>query len=214
VSRFDDLVASLCPGGVEFCPLSDCLDYEQPSKYLVKSTNYDERYDTPVLTAGQTFTLGYTDETEGVYPASADDPVVIFDDFTTAFKWVDFPFKAKSSAMKMLTAKPGGVVSLRYAWYAMQTTSYAPQDHARQWIGTYSQFRIPVPPMEIQDEVVRTLDLFISLDAELERERDARRRQFAHYRDALLAFADDNEAEWTTLVLQQRPEIFGSASIM
>jgi hypothetical protein len=61
-----------------------------------KSANYDDTFETPVLTAGKMFILGYTDETEGTYPASPESPVVIFDDFTTAFKWVDFPFKAKS----------------------------------------------------------------------------------------------------------------------
>ena len=53
----------------------------------------------PVLTAGKSFVLGYTNETQGVY---TQVPVVIFDDFTTDSKYVDFPFKAKSSAMKIL----------------------------------------------------------------------------------------------------------------
>ncbi|HHY55521.1 MAG TPA: restriction endonuclease subunit S, partial [Chloroflexi bacterium] len=173
MSRIDELIAELCPDGVEFKELDDLLDYEQPGKYLVDSTAYDDSYTTPVLTAGQTFILGYTDETNGIYPASPENPVIIFDDFTTAFKWVDFPFKAKSSAMKMLTPKPDALESLRYAYYAMQTISYAPQDHARQWIGTYSKFRIPVPPPQIQREIVKVLDTFTQLEAELEAELEA-----------------------------------------
>jgi len=199
VSRFDDLISELCPDGVRFRALADVLGYEQPGKYLVQSTSYDDRCTTPVLTAGQTFILGYTDELDGVYPASPENPVIIFDDFTTAFKWVDFPFKAKSSAMKMLTPKSSGLVSLRYAYYAMQTIRYAPQDHARQWIGIYSQFRIPIPPAEVQREIVRVLDLFTSLDAELRAELDARRLQFAHCRDALMTFTEDGQASWATL---------------
>lgn len=77
---------SFAPGGVKFIELSKLLDYEQPGKYLVDSTAYVDSHATPVLTAGKTFILGYTDESSGIYPASLNEPVIIFDDFTTAFK--------------------------------------------------------------------------------------------------------------------------------
>jgi type I restriction enzyme S subunit len=198
MSRIDQLIAELCPEGVEFKELGELLDYEQPGKYLVESIAYDDSHSTPVLTAGQTFILGYTDETDGIYPASPKEPVIIFDDFTTAFKWVDFSFKAKSSAMKMLTPKPDILESLRYAYYAMQTITYTPQDHARQWIGTYSKFRIPMPPLEVQREIVKVLDTFAKLEAELEAELEARRRQYQYYRDTLLAFGDQ-DVRWATM---------------
>ena len=105
MSKLQDLIDSLCPNGVEFKPLGDLLDYEQPTKYIVRSTEYDDSYKTPVLTAGQSFILGYTDEEDGIYQASKESPVIIFDDFTTSFHWVDFPFKVKSSAMKILYPK-------------------------------------------------------------------------------------------------------------
>lgn len=143
MSRIEELIAELCPDGVEYRPLGGLLDYVQPSKYLVRSKNYSDSYRTPVLTAGQTFILGYTNEADGICPASPTNPVIIFDDFTTAFKRVDFPLKVKSSATKMLRPKPSGEVLLRFAYYAMQTITYQPQDHARQWISAYSQFRIP-----------------------------------------------------------------------
>ena len=84
MNRVEELLAELCPRGVEFRPLSDLVAYEQPTKYLVKSTAYGANFSIPVLTAGQTFVLGYTDEEDGIYPASAEEPVMIFDDFTTA----------------------------------------------------------------------------------------------------------------------------------
>jgi type I restriction enzyme S subunit len=189
MSRIDELIAEHCPEGVEFLSLGELLDYSQPGKYLVKSTAYDTSFNTPVLTAGQTFILGYTNEVEGIYRASSYEPVVIFDDFTTAFKWVDFDFKAKSSAMKMLTPKPG--VNLRYVWFAMQTISYSPQDHARQWIGTYSQFRIPVPPLEVQRAIVEVLDAFSKLEAELEAELEARKQQYEHYKSGAFELSSE-----------------------
>ena len=68
---------------VEWGVLGDFADYEQPTKYLVESSNYNDKFTIPVLTAGKTFILGYTDEKEGIYKAS-QNPVIIFDDFTTA----------------------------------------------------------------------------------------------------------------------------------
>ena len=104
MTKLEELVKELCPNGVEFQKIGEVVDYEQPNKYIVSSTDYDDSIGIPVLTAGQTFILGYTNEKTGVYSASKENPVIIFDDFTGAFKWVDFNFKVKSSAIKMLKA--------------------------------------------------------------------------------------------------------------
>lgn len=186
----DRLMAELCPDGVEYRPLGELLAYEQPTKYLVSSKDYDDSYLTPVLTAGKTFILGYTNETEGIYPASEEEPVIIFDDFTTAFKWVEFPFKAKSSAMKMLTLKSGTNSLFKYVYYAMQCIVYNSSDHARQWISKYSNIEIPVPPMAIQEAIVEILDKFTNLEAELEAELEARTLQYEYYRDSLFEALD------------------------
>lgn len=184
MSGIGKLVAELCPDGVEYKEVGDILNYEQPTKYLVSSKDYSDGYATPVLTAGKTFILGHTSETDGIYPASKRNPVIIFDDFTTDFKWVDFPFKAKSSGMKMLTVANELETSPRYVYYAMQMIPFAPLDHKRHWISEYSHFEIPVPPIGVQREVVRILDSFAELEAELE----ARKAQYGHYRDRLLDF--------------------------
>ena len=184
MSRLDELIKELCPNGVEYRKVGDIADYEQPSKYLVKSTDYNEDFETPVLTAGQTFILGYTNETDGIYPASKDKPVIIFDDFTGAFKWVDFPFKAKSSAMKMITAKEN--VLIRYLYHLMGFLNYSSDEHKRLWISIYSEFMLPVPPLEVQREIVRILDSFTLLTAELTAELTARKKQYEFYRDELL----------------------------
>ncbi|MYG43943.1 MAG: restriction endonuclease subunit S [Rhodothermaceae bacterium] len=179
---------------VEYVELGELLNYEQPSKYLVESVEYDDKFTTPVLTAGKTFVLGYTSDTDGIYAASFAEPVIIFDDFTTAFKWVEFPFKAKSSAMKIITPKSGSRINIRYIYYAMKTIPYSPQDHARQWIRVYSRLRIPVPPLETQHEIVDILDKFDALVNDLSiglpAEINARRRQYEYYRDRLLTFKE------------------------
>jgi len=110
--------------------LGELLDYEQPTKYLVKSTEYGDNHNTPVLTAGKTFILGYTDEETGIFQ---DLPTIIFDDFTTANKYVDFPFKAKSSAMKMLRPRNKDI-NLRFVFEKMQLINFKLGDHKRYWI--------------------------------------------------------------------------------
>ncbi len=189
MSKIDELIKEMCPNGVEYRKVGDIADYEQPSKYLVKSTNYNDDFATPVLTAGQTFILGYTNETDGIYPASKDKPVIIFDDFTGAFKWVDFPFKAKSSAIKMITAKEN--VLIRYLYHLMGFLNYSSDEHKRLWISTYSEFKLPIPPLPIQREIARILDNFTELTKELTKELTARKKQYEFYRDELLKFDND-----------------------
>lgn len=186
MSKIDELIQELCPDGVEYRKLGEVISYEQPTKYIVKSSNYNDKYSIPVLTAGQTFILGYTNENFCLYDASKDKPVVIFDDFTTSFHWVDFPFKVKSSAMKILTIRLSDKVDFRFVYYAMKCINYSPQDHARQWISIYSKFEIPIPPISIQQEIVNILDKFTTLEAELEAELEARKKQYEYYLNQLL----------------------------
>ena len=144
--------------------LNEVFDYVQPTPYLVSSTDYSDTYETPVLTAGKTFILGYTDETDGIFN---DLPVVIFDDFTTASKYVDFPFKAKSSAMKILTVNVG--YNIRFAYEAMQLIDFVVGGHERHWISKYSKQTIEVPSIEEQNaiaEVIATNDTEIELLAQ------------------------------------------------
>lgn len=199
MSKLHELIQRLCPNGVKFNKLGDLLDYEQPTKYLVKSTNYNDSYPIPVLTAGQTFILGYTNEKTGIYTAAKNNPTIIFDDFTTSFHWVDFNFKVKSSAMKMLRPKISNI-SFRYIYYAMKNINYLPVDHSRHWITQYSQFEISVPPLEVQNEIVRILDTFTSHTAELQAELQARKEQYEYYRNKLLLFdRNDENVKWMKL---------------
>ncbi len=195
MNRVEELIQQLCPNGVEWKKLEKVCDYEQPTKYIVKSTNYNPQFQTPVLTAGQSFVLGYTDEAYGIYKASTQHPVIIFDDFTTSFQWVDFDFKVKSSAIKILTPSCKSVL-LRFVYYLMQTIRFEAVEHTRYWISRYSQIEIPVPPLSIQQEIVRILDTFTELTANLQTELDARKKQYAYYRDWLLSFEGVDGVEW------------------
>ncbi|CYV85968.1 restriction endonuclease subunit S [Streptococcus suis] len=210
MNHIEKMLQDYCPNGVEWKELGEVLDYEQPTKYIVNSKDYNEEYPIPVLTAGQTFILGYTNETEGVYAASKEKPIIIFDDFTTASKWVDFEFKVKSSAMKILTIQNEQVskVLIRYVWHYLGTITYKPAQHGRQWIGTYSKIKIPIPPLKIQEEIVKILDKFTEYVTELTAELTLRQKQYNYFRDYLLNFDSDSsggannkvyQVEWKTL---------------
>ncbi len=131
---------------------AELLSYQQPGRFLVSGTDYVDS-GTPVLTAGKTFVLGYTTETTGIYDSL---PAIIFDDFTTDTKYVDFPFKAKSSAMKILSAKPG--VDLRFAFERMQLVDFVAVDHKRRWIAEYSKIEVDVPSIDVQRAIARIAD--------------------------------------------------------
>lgn len=189
MEKIDELIKQLCPDGVQKVPLGDVLDYEQPSKYIVKSTEYDNSYNIPVLTAGKGFLLGYTNEQAGVYAASEENPTIIFDDFVTSFHWVDFPFKVKSSAMKMLTCKNKGN-SFRFIYYAMCEIGFVAKEHSRHWISVYSKIEIPLPPLAVQKKIVEILDTFTGMTDNLQKELEQRQKQFEYYRNQLLVFKD------------------------
>jgi len=147
--------------GWEKKKLGEFLQFEQPTKYLVSNTDYDDNYDTPVLTAGKSFVLGYSDDNHGIFKSV---PVIIFDDFTTASKYVTFPFKAKSSAMKIL--KPvNKKVNLRFIYESMQQIEYPLGDHKRHWIGEFQHLEIKVPSIEEQSRIESIIS---DMDAEIE----------------------------------------------
>lgn len=118
-----------------FVRLDTAMPYEQPQPYIVNSTEYDVSYPTPVLTAGKSFIIGYTNETDGI---KTDLPAVIFDDFTTDSKYVDFPFKVKSSAMKILTAD-SSFADIKFYYYVMQQIECNHSTHKRYWISDFSK---------------------------------------------------------------------------
>lgn len=210
-SHIEQLIQDLCPNGVKYMPLGEVLDYEQPSKYIVKSTDYDDHFQTPVLTAGQSFILGYTDETDGIYKASKENPTLIFDDFTTSYHWVDFDFKVKSSAMKMLRPRKDIDVVFRYVYYAMLGIDYKPEEHTRQWISRYSLFEIPLPPLPIQEEIVRILDAFAQLIDNIDQEIKEREKQLVEAREQLFADVKDN---WEEKALEDVGELIKGSGIL
>jgi type I restriction enzyme S subunit len=152
------------PKGWVKCKLEDITNYEQPTAYIVDSTDYDNNYSIPVLTAGKSFIIGYTNEAEGIY---SNLPCIIFDDFTTDSKLVNFPFKVKSSAMKILQVRTG--IDIEYVSMFMSVTRLIGDTHKRYWISEYSKLEIPIPPLAEQKRIIDAVHAaFAKLDAIME----------------------------------------------
>ena len=125
----------------------------------MSNENYDDKHKTPVLTAGKSFILGHTNEDKGIYEKL---PVIIFDDFTTANKYVNFPFKVKSSAMKLLTPKNENV-NLKFVFYAMQNIKIDSTTHKRYYLSRYQKIKILLPPIAEQKRIVNKIEKLMKL---------------------------------------------------
>lgn len=155
VRNIDEEIPFDVPVTWGFVRLDAAMPYEQPQPYIVTSTEYDASYPTPVLTAGKSFIIGYTNETDGI---KTDLPAVIFDDFTTDSKYVDFPFKVKSSAMKILTADLS-FADIKFYYYVMQQIECNHSTHKRYWISDFSRKIVPLPPLQEQKRIVAAIEV-------------------------------------------------------
>ncbi len=133
--------------------IGDVLCYEQPQPYIVEDTEYTDE-GTPVLTANKAFVLGYTSESEGIY---VKGDCIIFDDFTLDCKYVDFPFKVKSSAIKILTAKNEEL--LRYTFEYLKYLDLSTDEHKRHYIAETQNQELILP----NPQIVRTIARIFSV---------------------------------------------------
>lgn len=129
--------------------LKDVLNYDRPDKYIVENENYSDRFKTPVLTANKGFILGYTNEEKGIYN---NLPVIIFDDFTTDNKYVDFNFKIKSSAIKILRLS-SSEYDLKFIYERMQIFNFPKEEHKRYYISEYQYLKFKCPSIEEQNKI-------------------------------------------------------------
>ena len=173
--------------------LGELLSYEQPTPFIVESTDYDDSYPIPVLTAGKSFLLGYTNEKKGIYDTL---PVIIFDDFTTASQYVNFKFKVKSSAMKILTANKKLVLP-KFIFYRMQIIDFDASTHKRYWIQHYSKIKVAIPSLPEQERIVAKIEeLFSQLDDGVNT-LEKLQRQIDTYRQSVLKYIFEDKIKST-----------------
>lgn len=121
--------------------LSEVLEYEQPNKYIIKSPIIKKQTNIAVLTPGKSFIKGYTQEKDNIFTKL---PIILFDDFTTSTKYVEFPFKVKSSALKILKPKNNSI-NLKFVFYQMSLKNINATTHKRYYISTYQKLKFLFP---------------------------------------------------------------------
>jgi len=190
MNKIEKLIDELCPGGVEFQSIQELLNKKvvstiSPPKKLVKKY-YEDIGDFPIVDQGQNFIVGYTDD-ENVVVDSGE--YVVFGDHTEAIKYVDFLFAQGADGIKIL--KTNGILA-KYFYYSLHNFYKKTGKYTRHF-SFLKKTVIPIPPLIIQQEIVKILDNFTQIEAELEAELEARKKQYEHYRDALLSFDDGVE---------------------
>mgnify|MGYP001390569307 CR=1 FL=1 len=204
MSKLDELIAELCPDGVEYIPLGEVLKNNNAPNSISKKY-YKESGDIPIIDQSQVYIAGYTDDESAVPPIL---PCIIFGDHTRVVKYADRKFAQGDSGTKVFIPVTEDL-NTKYIYYAFCNIDITSRGYNRHWT-IAKNIKIPLPPLPVQREIVRILDNFTELTAkltaELTVELAARRKQHEYYRDLLLTFGDDIEI----LRLEEVADIYDS----
>lgn len=181
MTKLEQLIQELCPNGVEYKEIDDLSKTIAP-KIKIKSKDYLEKGVNPIIDQGQNYIGGYTNNSS-VFPK---DQYIVFGDHTCVVKYVDFPFLQGADGVKVLQPISDKILLTKYLYYCMCNIKMA-VNYSRHW-SKMRKSTIPVPPLEVQAEIVRILDKFTELTTELTTELANRKKQFEYYRDKLLSY--------------------------
>ena len=175
---------------VEWKKLEDVIHtITAPTK--VKREFYGETGSIPIIDQGEKFITGYTNEDFAKVP---DGEYIIFGDHSEYIKYVDFAFVQGADGLKILKPK---IDNAKFIYYCFKNFYRKELSYKRHW-SSAKETLIPIPPLDVQAKIVKILDAFTALTAELTVELNMRKKQYHYYRDKLLTFSDD-EVEWKTL---------------
>ena len=183
MSKLKELIAELCPNGVEYKALEKCcVILDKKRKPITKSARTNGEYPYYGANGIQDYVDNYI--FDGTYVLVGEDGSVITKRGTPVITWATGKIWVNNHAH--IIEEISGV-SLRYLYHFLQTVDVTPLIHGNIPKLTGKDFKnisIPVPPPPVQEEIVRILDSFTSLTAELQ----ARQKQYEYYRDQLLTF--------------------------
>lgn len=184
--KLDELIQELCPDGVEYRALEHCCNIlDKKRKPVTKAARVSGEYPYYGANGVQDYVADYI--FDGVYVLVGEDGSVITSSGKPVVNWATGKIWVNNHA-HIIEEKPG--VLLRYLFYFLQTVNIAPLIHGNIPKLTGSDFKailIAVPPLEVQQEIVRILDQFAELAAELAAELTARKKQYAYYSSLLLS---------------------------
>ncbi len=191
MNRIHDLLSQLSPGDVEYKTLGEILKIDN-SRHRVSKDYYVDEGAYPIVDQSQELIAGYTNRTDCLYQTI---PCIVFGDHTRAVKYVDFQAAQGDSGTKAFVTKLDSV-NLKYVYYAMQNLKIRSRGYNRHW-SIVKKMTIALPPLEVQDEIVRILDEYTTANADLHKklntEYEGRNKQFEYYKQALLSESRLNE---------------------
>lgn len=198
MSRLADLIKELCPDGVEYKPLGEVAELKRGQSITKKSITPG---DIPVIAGGRkpayfTSSANRTGMTivvagSGAYAGFVsywDQPIFVSDAFSVK---VNEEILVPRFTYHWMCGK-------QKEFYSLKSGGGVPHVYPKD----VAKFKCPIPPLEVQCEIVKILDQFTTLEAELEAELEARRAQYEYYRNQLLSYdalASRGPVEWVKL---------------
>ena len=187
MSELERLIAQYCPNGVEYVSVGELIKRKlvktiTPS-FKIKRNDYKEVGHTPIISQEAEYISGYCEMTDENIPKKN---YVCFGDHSEHIKYIDFAFVQGADGLKIMFTDESNLVT-RYFYHATLSV-YKRRNNYERHFKYFNDTVIPVPPLPVQREIVRILDKFTQLTAELTAELDARKKQYEFYRDKILSF--------------------------
>ena len=186
MSELERLIQEHCPNGVEFKPLEKCCQIlDNKRKPITKSAREAGEYPYYGANGVQDYVSDYI--FDGIYVLVGEDGSVMTPNGTPVVNWAEGKIWVNNHAH--IISEIDGVL-LRYLFHYLQIVNVKPLIHGnipKLTGGDFRALKIPVPPIEVQSEIVKILDNFTELTAEL----TARKKQYEYYRESLLTFGAD-----------------------
>ena len=216
MSRIDELIQELCPSGVEYEAIGNLIVRSEKMRWDDLDPTDKFRYIDLGTVDRVTHSISDTETiTKENAPSRAQQVVregdVLFGTTRPMLKRycvvpADFDGQVASTGFCVLRVNPDRILT-NFLFHLLGTAEFYDYVESNERGASYpaipdnvvKRFRIPVPPLEVQREIVRVLDKFTQLEAELEAELEARRAQYEHYRAGLLKFDLDQVDSVTVL---------------
>lgn len=183
MKNLETLIQELCPDGVEFVKLGDCCSFKRGTTITAKNAIPG---DVPVLAGGQkpAYYHNEANRTGETIVVAGSGAYAGFVSYWTIPVFLSDSFSVEPDDRLVVKFVYYFLKNIQQKIFATKKGSGVPHVHG----SSIEKFEIPLPPIEVQTEIVRILDKFTSLEAELEAELDCRKRQYEYYRDKLLSF--------------------------
>lgn len=196
MSKINELIQTLCSDGVEYKKLGDLIRLNHVNvvtpSFKIKRNDYLKEGTVAIISQEAEYISGYWNVNDN---RIVDDKYVCFGDHSEHLKYIDFPFVQGADGLKIMKCV-SNTLNTKYLYYSLCNEYIRQNDYARHF-SKLRETSIPIPPRPVQDEIVRILDEYTDLEAELEaklsEEIELKQKQYMFYMDKLLTFGDDVE---------------------